>query len=189
MTNQTPGQGQGAPQQAPIQQQQPRSMGQNGRSQATGKAKRRMRNFMLQPLLQVKIGLYSIVLSLLFSIALALIVYYNFAGLVNSIVLLTDAEDEVRELFMDYWRGTQLWVYLSFLIYLGATVALSVLYTHRLVGPTIAFRRHIRSLAEGRYNARTYLRKGDAFAEVADELNRLSEIMERTKGAPHTQNK
>ena len=152
---------------------------------AASKAKRRVRNFVLQPLLQVKIGLYSIVLSLLFAAALAWIVYYNFAGLVNSVVLLTDAEDEVRDLFMDYWRGTQLWVYLSFFIYLAATVTLSILYTHRLVGPTIAFRRHIRLLREGRYNARTYLRRGDAFAEVAEELNRLSEVMERTQGAPH----
>lgn len=149
-----------------------------------GKAKRRVKNFLLQPLLQVKLGIYSITLSVLFAGALAAIVYHNFAGLVNSIVLLTDAEDEVRELFMDYWRGTQLWIYLCFFIYLAATVLLSVLYTHKLVGPTIAFRRHIRSIAEGRYNARTYLRKGDAFAEVADELNRLSEVMEKSRGVP-----
>jgi hypothetical protein len=150
-----------------------------------GKAKRRVRNFMLQPLLQVKLGLYSILLSMLFAIALGAILYHNFHGLVGSIVLLTDAEDEVNDLFMDYWRGTQIWIYLCFFIYLLATVLVSVLYTHRLVGPTIAFRRHIRSIADGRYNARTYLRKGDAFAEVAEELNRLSEIMERTRGQPH----
>ncbi len=145
-----------------------------------GKAKRRVRNFVLQPLLQIKIGLYSIVLSLFFAAALAWIVYYNFAGLVNSVVLLTDAEDEVRELFMDYWRGTQIWVYACFLIYIVSTVTLSILYTHKLVGPTIAFKRHLRALREGRFNARTYLRKGDAFSEVAHELNRLSEQLERS---------
>jgi len=150
-----------------------------------GKAKRRVRNFVLQPLLQVKVGLYFIIVSMMFAAALALIIYYNFGGLVNSIVLLTDAEDEVRELFLDYWKGTQLWIYMTFAIYLMASISLSVLYTHRMVGPTFAFRRHIRSIAEGRYNARTHLRKGDAFSEVADELNHLSEVMERTRGAPH----
>lgn len=154
-----------------------------------GKAKRRLRNFMLQPLLQVKLGLYAIILSALFAVATSAILYHNFAGLVNSIVLLTDAEDEVRELFMDYWKGTQLWIYLCFGVYLGATVLISVLYTHKLVGPQVAFRRHIRSIADGRYSARTYLRKGDAFSEVADELNRLSEVMERTKGQPHAATK
>ena len=144
-----------------------------------GKAKRRLRNYMLQPLLQVKIGLYSILLSVFFSLALGAIVYYNFAGLVSSIVLLTDAEAEVKDLFMQYWKETQLWIFLCFGIYLLATVSISVLYTHKLIGPTIAFRRHVRSISEGRYNARTYLRKGDAFSELADELNHLSEVMEK----------
>lgn len=108
---------------------------------AGAKAKRRMRNIMLQPLLQVRIGLYSIILSVLFAVALGAILYFNFAGLINSIVLMTDAEDEVREIFMSYWSGTQLWIYLTFIIYLVANVAVSVLYTqtrrpdHRLPAP------------------------------------------------------
>lgn len=147
-----------------------------------GKAKRRFRNFMLQPLLQVKLGIYAILLSALFASALAAILWYNFSDLIKNVVLLTDAEAEVNDLMTSYWKDTQLWIYLCFGIYLLATVAVSVLYTHKLVGPTYAFRRHIRSIAEGRYNARTYLRKGDAFLEVAEELNHLSEVMERKAG-------
>lgn len=163
--------------------EQAQAQGQGGAPQSQmAKAKRRVRNFLLQPLLQVKLGVYAIMLSVLFALSLGAILYHNFAGLVNSIVLLTDAEDEVRDLFLDYWRGTQLWIYLCFLIYLLATVTISVLYTHKLVGPTYAFRRHLRSLAEGRYNARTFLRRGDAFVEVADELNHLSEVLEKSKG-------
>lgn len=188
-----PSQGQGRPMQpeAPQQQDQQPVMqqGQHPKApkQGGGKAKRKAKNFLLQPLLQVKIGLYAIILSILFSIAMFAILWSNFSGLINSIVLMTDAEDEVREIFMQYWKGTQLWLYLTVAIYLIATVGMSVLYTHKLVGPTIAFRRHIRSIAEGRYNARTYLRKGDAFAEVADELNRLSEMMERSRGGGSNQ--
>jgi hypothetical protein len=186
---QVPGQGQGQGRTAP----RPNGAKELARDQREapkkpvpmGKAKRRVRNFVLQPLLQVKVGLYFILVSLLFATALALIIYYNFGGLVNSIVLLTDAEEEVRELFLDYWKGTQLWIYFSFAVYLLASIGLSVFYTHRMVGPTFAFRRHIRSIAEGRYHVRTHLRKGDAFSEVADELNHLSEVMERTRGLPH----
>lgn len=152
---------------------------QPGSSAPHNKVKRRAKNFMLQPLLQVKLGLYTILISIVFAVALAAILYFNFSSLINSIVLMTDAEDEVREIFMTYWKGTQIWIYLAFLAYLALTILVSVLFTHKLVGPTIAFRRHIRMIAEGRYNARTYLRKGDAFSEVAEELNRLSEVMER----------
>jgi hypothetical protein len=152
---------------------------QKGPPPGGGKAKRRMKNYMLQPLLQVKLGVYAIGLSVLFSVAVGLILYSTFGDIVNSIVLMTDAEDEVREIMMAYAKGAMTWVALSFVVYLGATIGVSVLYTHKLIGPTIAFRRHVRSIAEGRYNARTYLRKGDAFAELADELNHLSEVMER----------
>src|SRR5690606_31054101 len=107
------------------------------------------------------LGLYCIGLAVIFAASIGLILYYNFADLINSIVLMTDLEDDVKDLFRDYWKSTQLWVYLTFTVYLVLTILVSVLYTHRLVGPTIAFRRHVRSLAEGRYNARTYLRHGD----------------------------
>lgn len=144
-----------------------------------GKAKRRLRNFLLQPLLQVKIGLYSIFLSLLFALAIAAMLYFNFFPLIDTVLKMTDADEEVREFFLEQWRAKQLWVYLTFFIYLLAQITMSVLYTHRLVGPTYAFRRHLRSLSEGRFNARTYLRRGDAFFEVADELNHLSEVLDR----------
>jgi len=51
------------------------------------------------------------------------------------------------------------------------------------VGPTVAFRRHLRALAAGDYSARTYLRPHDAFQEVADELNALSRALETRAGA------
>ncbi len=144
-----------------------------------GKAKRRTKNYMLQPLLQMKIGIYLIVLSILFAAGLAALLYFNFASLVNTIVLMTDAEEEVREIFINYWKDARIWVFLIFAGYIVGTITISVFFTHKLVGPTIAFRRHIRMVADGKYNARTYLRKGDAFVEVAEELNRLSEVMER----------
>jgi hypothetical protein len=143
------------------------------------KVKRRLRNLLLQPLLQMKLGFYSILFSLVFALTVGAILYHNFGGLLNAIVLLTDAEEEVRELLLDYWYGTQVWIYISFVVYLLATVAVTIIYTHKLVGPTIAFRRHLASLSAGNYRVRTYLRRGDAFKEVADELNRLSEILEK----------
>jgi hypothetical protein len=153
-----------------------------GMGEGKGMAQRRFRNYLLQPLLQIKLGLYCIILAILFAGALAVILYTNFAELVNSVVLMTDLEDEVQDLFLTYWQATRMWVYLVFCLYLVGTVCLSILYTHRLVGPTIAFRRHVRSLIDGRVNARTYLRKGDAFLEVAEELNKLSEKLEKSGG-------
>ena len=143
-----------------------------------GKAKRKVRNYMLDPMLQVKLGLYCILLALAFAVTLGTILYTNFANLITSIVLMTDAQEEVTEIFSSYWGDAQLWLYLAFVAYLVLTVIVSVLYTHKLVGPTIAFKRHVRNLTEGRYGVRTHLREGDAFADVATELNQLSAALE-----------
>jgi len=152
---------------------------QNNPSDQGPKPKRRIRNFLLQPLLQVKLGLYSIFLSFLFGATTTFLLYSNFANFVDAVVQLTDVEDDVKDLFLEYWSSTRLWIVGCAAAYLATTIAVSIIFTHRLVGPTVAFRRHLRSLREGRYQSRTFLRKGDAFSEVADELNLLSEALEK----------
>lgn len=143
------------------------------------KAKRRIRNFVLQPLLQVKVGFYSILLSALFAASMGAILYFNFSRLVKAVIDLTDAPDDVLDIFKDTWSEVQLWLYLAFAVYLIAQIGLAIIYTHRLVGPTYAFRKHIQSIASGNFRHRTFLRQGDAFVEVAQDLNRLSELMDR----------
>jgi len=66
-------------------------------------------------------------------------------------------------------------------IYFFITVAVSIFFTHRLVGPTYAFRRHIRELKNGNYGSRVVLRKGDAFQEVAEDLNDLAVTLEQVR--------
>lgn len=158
-------------------------------SEQGSKPKRRIRNFLLQPLLQVKLGLYAIFLSLSFALIVGFLVYSNFANFVDAVVQLTDVEDDVKDLFMEYWAGTRVWILACSFIYILGTVVVSVIFTHRLVGPTVAFRRHVRSLREGKFQARTFLRRGDAFIEVADELNLLSEVLERGKLPNYTPKK
>lgn len=150
------------------------------------KAKRQMRNFLLQPLLQIKLGIYMILLTSLFSSAIAGILYVNLARFAAIVLQLTDVEDEVTDLLNAYMHDTRWYLGSAILVFLLLNVMISVLYTHRLVGPTYAFRRHIRALSEGRYQIRTILRKGDAFAEVADELNHLSEVLERRQSGEKT---
>ena len=142
------------------------------------KRQRRWRNYFLQPLLQVKLGLYSIILSLLFTIVFTTVLILSFKRLFDLILELTDLREEVIEIINGHLMDIGGWLILILFMYLAASVVLSVLFTHRLIGPTIAFRRHVRALAEGAYNSRVTLRKSDAFAEVAEELNNLAEVLE-----------
>ncbi len=56
---------------------------------------------------------------------------------------------------------------------------MSIYFTHKMVGPTVAFRRQINALKSGNYRSKVYLRQGDAFGEVAVELNELADELKR----------
>lgn len=137
--------------------------------------KRRLSNFLLQPSLQTRMGAYCIVLSFLFSILIALIVYFHLGKLFQFIIELTEAPEEVQTIILSYLSSIQTWVYLSLCAYVVLILLISVLFTHKMVGPTVAFRRHCEALQEGDFQFRTNLRKGDAFVEIAELLNATSE--------------
>ena len=143
--------------------------------------KRKLSNFMLQPLLQIRLGLYSILLSLAFCLALVAIFYINFYKFYDLVLELTDLREEVTDILQSYVRGLIGWVAVGTTVYFFITVAVSIFFTHRLVGPTYAFRRHIRELKNGNYGSRVVLRKGDAFQEVAEDLNDLAVTLEQVR--------
>jgi hypothetical protein len=60
-------------------------------------------------------------------------------------------------------------------LYALALTFLTLIWCHRLVGPVIAFRRMLAALLAGDASARVRLRRGSAFAELADDLNALAE--------------
>jgi hypothetical protein len=142
-------------------------------------SKRKIRNFLLQPFLQVKLGLYSIGLAVVFGFLICGMLYLNLYRFYDMVIELTDLGPDVNAILDSYLKGASVWVLASLIVYLILTVGISVLYTHRLVGPTYAFRRHIRNLKNGNYSSRVMLRKHDAFAEVAEDLNELAEHLER----------
>lgn len=144
--------------------------------------RRQLRNYLLQPSVQLRLGFYSILLAIGLAVAVVTILYLQLGELYGAILELTDAGEEVALAVDIALHDAAWWLGLSLAVFVLATIAISILYTHRLVGPTYAFRRHIRALADGQYQVRTHLRRGDAFPEVAEELNRLAEILEAKNG-------
>ncbi len=50
-------------------------------------------------------------------------------------------------------------------------------YSFRIFGPQVAIERHVQNLIKGDFESRIRLRKYDEFAGLADQLNRLAEVM------------
>jgi signal transduction histidine kinase len=142
---------------------------------------RKLRNFLLQPGFQIKIGVYNVILAVLFSFLLLLIIQMNFGSMYDIILDLTDVRDEVVETLNQHFNDTMIWVIGICLTFVVVNVMLAIWYTHRFIGPTVAFRRHIDALLAGNFAVRTTLRKDDAFQEIADRLNELSERLAQQK--------
>ena len=143
------------------------------------KKQRKLSNFLLQPLLQLKLGLYLIALATLFSMLVAYLLQRNFSRVYDMVLELTDAKEEVILILSNYISDALFVVAACISIYLFITIVLSIIYTHKMVGPSYAFRRHIANLEQGKYTSRVTLRKHDAFMEVAADLNRLAETLEK----------
>ena len=150
--------------------------------QNSGRNQRRIRNFLLQPLLQVKLGLYTLGLAATFSLAILLILYFSLLDFAEIVMALTDTESEIIELFKEYSATSQLWVLVLVLGFMICNVFVTIVYTHKLVGPTVAFRTQIRKLIQGEFDGEVYLRKNDAFQELASDINELSRILKENNG-------
>ena len=144
-----------------------------------GATRRKLVNYLLQPLIQVKLGVYSVILSLVFA---SLVVAILYRMTMDSLEILGDfVKDErtIDYIFTQYFGGVAWLLFLIFVFYVLSNLAISIVVTHRLVGPVVAFRRHIASLEAGDYSKRVRLRRGDAFGELAEDLNRLTMKLER----------
>ena len=137
----------------------------------------------IQPKLQLQLTLLSLSIAAIASLILGAVAYFTLSNLVNITIKFTDNPKLVEAFTSGYFPQLFIWIPLALLLFFLSNIATSVFYTHKLVGPTIAFRRHIEELTNGNYTAKTTLRKLDAFREVADDLNILSErLEEKSKG-------
>jgi len=146
-------------------------------AEGSDRPRRQARNYLLQPFLQVRLGIYHVVLSAAFALAI-LGLMRAFLIKVRGWLGLAGVHPEMEAALDEYLGEQVVWLALISLIFLVAAILVTVIFTHRLVGPTYAFRRHINRLIDGDYSARTQLRDTDAFDEVAADLNRLSEALE-----------
>ncbi len=139
--------------------------------------RRSIRNFLLQPFLQIQLGLVSVILSFAFAGVTGWIFYVYLNRFAAVVIQLTDAEEEILKLLFASLAEMRFALLAAIFAFLIFNITASIIFTHKMVGPTVAFRRLIRGLIDGKYGMQIKLRSGDAFIEVADELNELSRTL------------
>jgi nitrogen fixation/metabolism regulation signal transduction histidine kinase len=135
---------------------------------------------LLQPLVQLKLPLYLLLVTIAVTAAFAVHTYLAYDRIYEAVA--SYAPKAFEGLLQEQTRD---FLIVSAAIgtgYVLIVVGMCVAYLHRLVGPTTALRRHIEALKNGDYSARVDLRKSDTvFLALEQDLNELAGILERNE--------
>ena len=140
---------------------------------------RKARNLLLKPVLQLKLALYVLLLSLTFALITVLFGKLYFEQTFVTLVENTTQAEYIQAVITQQIHGFKSLSLLLFAVYVVLVVVLATVYTHRMIGPTLPIMRHIKAMKDGFYSHRVKLRNYDCFQELADELNALAETLEK----------
>lgn len=143
--------------------------------------KRSISGMMFQPVIQLKIAAYNALVASIFSLALALLFYKNLSTFAETFIEHTQADDATIAQVYHHIEGVRIWALLTLVGYVGVSIVVSLRITQQMVGSTVGFRRHIRSMANGDLSKRISVRRGDAFQDVAEELNYLADSLAKSR--------
>ena len=147
--------------------------------------RRKARNLLLRPTLQMKLPLYTLLLSFTFGL-LALLLFYIYFEQLYVMMLENTTQGSYLRTAVSIQTSNFLEATSMLLIgYILLMVAVTAIYTHRIIGPTVALKRHIKALKDGLYSHRVQLRKRDELKDMAAELNELAEILEQYQNREH----
>ncbi len=154
------------------------------------KSNRSMSSVVIEPFKQVKVGVYIIGLSVVFMTVMAALFifafyeqYQHIADIFSVVSPGGQWELMVNHVFV---RNGVILVCV-FIGYLACMSFLIFKLTHRVYGPLVSIRRFMEQLEEGSYAARLTIRKKDELQGLAQNLNKLAQVLEERHGADCTQ--
>lgn len=143
--------------------------------------RRKARNFLLRPMLQIKLPLYILILSFTFGALAMLLGYFYFEQLYLMMLENTTQGSYLQNTISEQVNNFMESSVMLLIGYVFLVAGITIIYTHRMIGPTVTINRHIRALKKGRYSSRISLRKNDELKDLAAELNELAEILEQQR--------
>lgn len=144
-----------------------------------GAQRRSPKNYLLAPRLQLLLGLYSALLGVAFAAAVLGVIFAGMSRVYAQVIDLVAEKQAALEIIDRAAHDCGIHLFVAAVLFVALNIVVTVVYTHRLVGPMTAFERQLAALREGRYDARVVLRPHDAFQELAAELNGLAEALQK----------
>lgn len=141
--------------------------------------RRKTKNFLQKPAFQLRLPLFILLLSVAF-LLLALALGNLYFEQTFATMMATSSQTEyLQAVISEQTREFRFLSLLLLAVYAALVIVVTVIYTHRLIGPVLPVMRHIKALQEGLYSHRIKLRSHDAFQELAGELNELAAVLEK----------
>lgn len=142
-----------------------------------GNRRRGLKSILVEPYLQVKIGLLFLVVNCLFSVLILTVfgyfVYDMFAA-VSTYFSLSGQENLVA---LEKFQVPLFVAGALIFLFVGTTLLISIRYTHGIYGPLIAINRFLDEVLEGQYPTPIKLRSSDQLRDLAIKLNKIREVV------------
>jgi hypothetical protein len=138
---------------------------------AGGRAQRRLRNYLVDTSLQLRLASYLIAVAVLLSIGLGWLLWQAYEETSRVIALgAPDAADSLAGALAAEDRGRILLVAAALAGVLLCLLAAAVVITHRIAGPAFAIARTCRLVGEGKLARPRPLRTGDLLVELSGDV-------------------
>lgn len=153
----------------------------------SGDRRKGFRSFLVEPYKQVRIGLFFLIINLMFSVLLFFAIGYIFHDIFEaqaSIFNLTGYENAIT--FEKYTVPmTAIGVLIA--LFILTTLVVSVRYTHGIYGPLVSINRFLDDMLAGRYPNPISMRNSDQLVDLATKLNLIRErVLVDKRGAAMT---
>ena len=146
-----------------------------------GRNRRSFRNFLIAPLIQLKMA--GIVILMLFLQLLVVLAFYHFSmnELLNILARVSGASDVAMELVHDELMTFVSWMVAGLVAITVVSTVIVIIETHRVLGASYAIRRHIElNLLQFEFKKHLKLRPRDYLKDIQDVVNRLSDKLDKT---------
>ncbi len=141
-------------------------------------ARRKVKNFMVDPGLQLRLGGYLVAAASALSLALGWQIWRAYRE-ASVLVALGDprADEVVSAMLRGEDRARMLWTACILTAVVLCLLGLAVVITHRIAGPALVIARACRRVANGELVRQRPLRRGDLLVGLADEMGAMVEAL------------
>lgn len=132
-----------------------------------------VKSMLVEPYIQVKLGLMFIIVNLIFSVLISAVVAWYVSDVFSALNTYFQLTGQESNIAMTKLQVPLTIIGILVLGFVGTTFYVAVNYTHKIYGPMVSINRFLDDILEGKRPRLLALREGDQLQDLATKLNQL----------------